>query len=80
MNRSRNVFAALCIGVLASLCGTAQPVKAGEPNAVTFCVSLFQVSLQRGGTLGTLHHVENEVIAEHAFRHLHVEQVHSDRR
>jgi hypothetical protein len=30
-----NVFAALCIGLLASLHGTAQPVKAEEPNAVT---------------------------------------------
>jgi hypothetical protein len=35
MNRYLNVFAALCIGLLASLHGTAQPVKAEEPNAVT---------------------------------------------
>ena len=35
MNRSRNAFAALGIGLLASLHPTAQPVKADEPNALT---------------------------------------------
>jgi hypothetical protein len=35
MNRDRNVFAALSIGVLALLFGTAQPVQAEEPNAIT---------------------------------------------
>jgi hypothetical protein len=35
MNRSMNVSAALCIGLLSSLHGTAQPVQAEEPSAVT---------------------------------------------
>jgi hypothetical protein len=35
MNRSMNVFTSLCIGLLASLHGPAQPARAEEPNAVT---------------------------------------------
>jgi hypothetical protein len=35
MNRTRNVFAALGIGLLASLHGSAQQVKAEDPSAVT---------------------------------------------
>lgn len=35
MNRSRNVLAALSIGLLAPLHGSAPPAKAEEPNAVT---------------------------------------------